>query len=120
MKFLRISTVAWGIMGTAFALLMISARSALDVWWQISGIFGGGILGLFLLALLNMRLNKWQGILAIGVSVIVISWGTFARNLPNNYSWIECQIDPIIIGALGTGCLMVVAFLFGLFNRTNA
>jgi len=115
--FLRLATVVWGILGTAFALLMIRARSALDVWWQIAGIFGGGILGLFLLSLLRVRLALWQGLVSIGVSVAVITWGTFARDLPHTWQWAQCTFDPIIIGAIGTAALMVVAFLFSLVNR---
>jgi len=115
--FLRLMTIVWGALGTGFALLMIRARSALDVWWQISGIFGGGILGLFLLSLLRIRLALWQGLASIGVSIAVISWGTFARDVPPAWKWAECTFDPIITGAVGTAALMVVAVLFGLTNR---
>jgi SSS family solute:Na+ symporter len=115
--FLRLATVAWGLLGTGFAILMIRAKSALDVWWQISGIFGGGILGLFILSLLKIRLRLWQGLVAIGVSILVISWATFARNLPASWKWAQCDIEGIIVGAAGTAALMVVAIFFGLTNR---
>jgi len=118
--FLRLATVAWGLLGTGFAILMIRAKSALDVWWQISGIFGGGILGLFILSLLKARLRLWQGLVSIGASIAVISWGTFARNLPESWQWAQCDIDKIIIGAVGTAALMVVAVVFGLINRKRA
>jgi len=119
LQFLRLATVVWGVLGTGFALLMIRAKSALYVWWQISGIFGGGILGLFLLCLLRVRLALWQGLAAIGVSVAVISWGTFARDLPHEWRWAECTFDPIIIGAVGTAALMVVALCLGVLNRLS-
>ena len=115
--FLRLVTVGWGLLGTASALLMIRARSALDIWWQISGIFGGGILGLFILCLLRVRLTLWQGLVSICASVAVIAWGTFVRDLPDKWRWAECTFDPIIIGAVGTGVLMLVALAFGLLNR---
>lgn len=117
MNFLKGSTIIWGILGTGFALLMISAKSALDIWWQISGVFGGGILGLFLLAFFNLKLTKTQGIIVILTSILVISWGTFARNLSPNLEWFACTLDPIIIGALGTFALVVMALFFGLFNK---
>ena len=115
--FLRGATVVWGVLGTIFALVMINAKSALDVWWQISGIFGGGILGLFLLSLFNLRIKMWQGIIAIAASLIVISWGTFARDLPDTWAWFECNIEPIIIGAVGTLALLIVAIVFWLIDR---
>ena len=117
--FLRLATVAWGVIGTGFALLMIRAGSALDVWWQISGIFGGGILGLFLLSWLRVRLKLWQGLVSIGISIAVISWGTFARNLPAPWQWAQCHFDPIIVGAVGTGALLAGAGLFWITRRTH-
>lgn len=107
---LRLSTVVWGVLGTGFALLMIRAKSALDTWWQISGIFGGGILGLFLLALLSRRIKTWQGITAIAASVLIISWGTFIRG----DAWWQCSIEEILIGAVGTAIMLLTALGFSL------
>ncbi len=117
--YLRLATVVWGLLGIGFAVLMIRAKSALDVWWQISGIFGGGILGLFILSLLRVRLRLWQGLASIVVSIAVISWGTFARDLPDSWAWAQCNLDGIIIGAVGTAALMIVACLFNLLNRNK-
>jgi len=89
--FLRLATVVWGVVGAVSALLMIRAESALDVWWQISGIFGGGMLGLFILS----------------------------RNLPIPWQWAQCNLDGIIVGAMGTGAMMAIACLFGLVNRSR-
>ena len=107
---LRFTTVIWGVLGTGFALLMIRAKSALDTWWQISGIFGGGILGLFLLALLSRRIKTWQGIIAIASSILVISWGTFIRG----EAWWQCSIEEILVGAVGTGVMLLTALGFSL------
>jgi SSS family solute:Na+ symporter len=117
--FLRLATAVWGLLGTGAALLMIRARSALDVWWQISGIFGGALLGLFLLAFMKVRLRLWQGIVSIGVSILVISWGTFARDLPDSWQWAQCNLDSIIVGAVGTAAMMAAAGLFALMNRNR-
>ena len=87
------------------------------MWWQISGIFGGGILGLFLLALFKVKLAVWQGIVSVAISIVLIAWGTFARNLPDAFSWLECAVDPILMGAMGTAGLMLTAVIFHLFNR---
>jgi SSS family solute:Na+ symporter len=124
--FLRGMTIAWGVLGTFFAILMIRAESILDVWWQISGIFGGGVLGVFILGLLRLRLRLWQGLVSIGISIAVIAWGTFVREsflsglnmrIPDSWKWIECNLDVVIVGAVGTAALIVVACIFGLMNR---
>ncbi len=115
--FLRLSTALWGLLGTGFALLMIQAESALDIWWQISGIFGGGILGLFILSFLKVRLRLWQGLVSIAASILIITWGTFARDLPASWQWAQSDIEEIIIGALGTAVLLIVAMFFHLRNK---
>jgi SSS family solute:Na+ symporter len=124
--FLRGTTIAWGVLGIFFAILMIRAESILDLWWQISGIFGGGVLGVFILGLLRIRLRLWQGLVSIGISIVVIAWATFMRDsflnefglqISDSWKWAECNLDVVAIGAVGTAALMVVACLFGLVNR---
>jgi SSS family solute:Na+ symporter len=124
--FLRGMTIAWGVLGIFFAILMIRAESILDTWWQISGIFGGGVLGVFILGLLRLRLRLWQGLVSIAVSIVVIAWATFVREsflgefglkIPDSWKWLECKLDVVVIGAVGTAALMVVALIFGLMNR---
>ena len=113
---LRSATVVWGVLGTGSALLMIRARSALDTWWQISGIFGGGILGLFLLALLSRRIRPWQGITAVSASILIISWGTFVRG----DAWWQCSVEEILIGAIGTAVMLLTALGFSLIPGRQA
>ncbi len=126
--FLRGTTIAWGVLGTFFAILMIRAESILDLWWQISGIFGGGVLGVFILGLLRIRLRLWQGLVSIGVSIVVIAWATFMRDsflsefdlqIPDSLKWAECNLDVVIIGAVGTAAMMIAALIFGLVNRSR-
>ncbi len=115
--FLRLTTVVWGIAGIAFALLLIKAQSALDIWWIIAGIFGGGILGLFLLSIFNIKITRSQGIGSVIFSIVIIIWGSFFRDLPDGLSWMECSVDPIIIGAMSTAGLLVMALLFLIVNK---
>lgn len=115
--FLRLITIVWGFLGIAFALLLIDAESALDIWWQISGIFGGGILGLFLLALFNAKITRAQGIISVVFSILIIIWGTFLRELSPDYAWLECTLDPIIVGAVATVGLLFLAFVFVALNK---
>ena len=125
--FLRIATLVWGVVGTACALLMLRVGSVLDVWWKVSGIFGGPIVGLFLLSLIKIRVRLWQGLVSVVVSVAVIAWATFVREGSmiegtRLFDWLSsklplCTLDVILIGAMGTATLMAVAVLFGLTNR---
>jgi SSS family solute:Na+ symporter len=126
---LRLVTIIWGFLGIAFAVWMIKAKSALDVWWTMSGIFGGGILGLFLLSLLRVKLRLWQGVVSILVSILIIAWGVLIREgsiiegtavfnlLTDSMKIPLCRLETIIVGATGTVGLLVVGLLFGLTNR---
>ncbi|MCK4990967.1 MAG: sodium:solute symporter, partial [Bacteroidales bacterium] len=118
-KFLRLTTVVWGIAGIAVSLLLINAKSALDIWWIIAGIFGGGILGLFLLGVFNVKITRLQGIISVIFSLLIIIWGSFLRDLPDQFAWIESNIDPIIIGAMSTLGLLLLALIFVLVNKIN-
>jgi len=115
--FLRLTTIVWGVFGILFGLLLIDTESALDIWWQISGIFGGGILGLFLLAIFNVKIKRWQGIASVVFSILIIIWGTFLRDLPPNYDWLECTLDSIIVGAVATAGLLLLALIFVALNK---
>ena len=118
-NFLRLTTVIWGIAGIAVALLLINAKSALDIWWIIAGIFGGGILGLFLLGIFNVKIKKTQGIISVVFSILIIIWGSFLRDLPDNFAWLESKIDPIIIGAMSTLGLVLLALFFVMANKLS-
>jgi SSS family solute:Na+ symporter len=118
-NFLRLTTVVWGIAGIGVALLLINAQSALDIWWIIAGIFGGGILGLFLLGVFNVNITRTQGITSVIFSILIIIWGSFLRDLPDQFTWLECTIDPIIIGAISTLGLVCLALLFVMANRIS-
>ena len=119
-NFLRLTTVLWGVLSIAFSLLLINAESALDIWWQISGIFGGGILGLFLLAVFNVRITTAQGVISVISGILIIIWGSFMRSLPAGWEWLECTLDPIIIGAVSTAGLVALALMFVVVNRSLA
>jgi SSS family solute:Na+ symporter len=115
-RLLRLGTILWGVLGSLFALLMIRARSALDVWWTISGIFGGGFLGIFLLALLRPgKVGTSHGVAGIVTSIAVICWGTYARNLPAGWQWAECHLDTILIGAVATLAFCLVSLSLSWF-----
>src|SRR5207247_1899867 len=56
-----------GLAGTGMALAMMRIKSALDAWWQLAGIFSGGMLGLFLLGLLCRRASNAAAAAATGL-----------------------------------------------------
>lgn len=69
------ATVGWGVAGTALAVVLVQVtQSALDVWWTLSGIFSGGMVGLFLLGLISRRAKNPAAIAAVVSGTLVILW----------------------------------------------
>jgi len=81
LRFLRMGTVALGALGTGTALLMISIKSTLDVWWSLAGIFSGGMLGLFLLGALSRRAGSVQAGIGMVLGILVIVWAALSAQL---------------------------------------
>ncbi len=72
---LYLSTIVWGVLGTGMALLLIRlTESALDIWWTLSGILGGGMCGLFLLGMISRRARNPSAVSAVLLGVVAILW----------------------------------------------
>tara|TARA_R110002096_G_scaffold104771_9_gene230717 strand:- start:1863 stop:3338 length:1476 start_codon:yes stop_codon:yes gene_type:complete len=107
MKVLRGATVFWGVVGTGTALLLTgNAKNILDIWWQLSGVFAGGMLGLFLLGLIVRKAGNAAAVTGVILGVIVIFW--------LSSSWVPAHLKPALHSNLTivTGTLTI--FLTGL------
>lgn len=78
MRVLYGSTLFVGAVGTGIGVALIGTESILDAWWTLSGIFAGGMLGLFLLSLIARKANKPSAALAVLIGLLVITWMTFS------------------------------------------
>lgn len=74
MRVLYMATLVWGAAGTLTAMAMIHVKSALDAWWELAGIFSGGMLGLFLLGLIARRAKNAAAATGVVIGVMVILW----------------------------------------------
>jgi solute:Na+ symporter, SSS family len=113
MRLLRGTTIAWGLAGTGTALAMTTVRSALDAWWSLAGIFGGGTLGLFLLGFVSRRAGNRAAMAGVGTGIALILWMTVSPKwaaLPP--SWRSPFHDFLII-VFGTVAVLVVGLAFG-------
>ena len=79
MRVLHIATLVVGVAGTLAALAMIHVKSALDAWWNLQGIFAGGMLGLFLLGMISKRARNAPAVAAVVCGVFVISWMSLSK-----------------------------------------
>ncbi|MBP6431215.1 MAG: sodium:solute symporter [Ferruginibacter sp.] len=102
LKTLHIATVVFGLIGLGAGLAMIGAKSLLDTWWKLSGIFAGGMLGLFLLGLISKQTKNVAAITATIIGVVVILWMTFSDSISNEYSFIKSSLHNNMIIVVGT------------------
>lgn len=128
------STLFWGASGTALGLLLIKQPSALDAWWIMSGVFGGAMLGLFLLGYVSKRAGSRSAAIGVVVGVVVIAWlsvspmtlefpewtRTALPSLPESFSLpkgFRNPLDGLLTIVLGTITIVatgsIVAWLLG-------
>ena len=102
MRVLRRATVGVGVLGTGAALLMIGAGSLLDVWWTWSGVFAGGLLGVFALDRLAPRAGRAAAQLGVAVGVLVVVWMTVSPRLTGGLAMLRNPLHSYMITVIGT------------------
>lgn len=107
---LHITTIFFGLLGLTAGIAMIGVKSLLDAWWQLSGIFAGGMLGLFLLGIISKRTRSTEAFTAVLIGVAVILWMTFSNRLPDKYAFLRNPLNNNMIIVIGT----LTIFLAGL------
>lgn len=110
------ATVVWGLLGTSIALLLIRVTSALDAWWTLSGIFGGGMLGLFLLGMISRRARNPAAVAGVLLGIGVIAWMTFSRYLTGRWEALRSPFHAFLIPVLGTLAILSIGLLVSRFT----
>jgi len=106
MLVLYVTSFVWGGLGTAagLALIPISRQilNALDTWWLLSGIFSGGMLGLFLLGRMLKRPSNPAAMIAVIVGIVAILWMTLSPRLSGVPAALQVHLHPFLIPVVGT------------------
>ena len=110
MRVLYVGTVVVGCLGTGTALAMIGVTSVLDAWWTLSGIFAGGMLGLFLLGMISKRAQTPAAVTGVLVGLAVIVWMTLSPRLPEA-SLLRSPFHANMIIVVGTLTIFLVGIL---------
>ncbi len=115
MRVLYGSTLVLGAIGTIAALGMIHVKSALDAWWDLQGIFTGGMLGLFLLGLVSKRARNPQAMLAVVAGVLVILWMSVSTKpwWPVQWAAYASPIHTFMTIVIGTSTVVVTGATLG-------
>jgi len=113
MRVLRVTTVVWGLAGTAAAVAMTSVRSALDAWWTLAGIFGGGTLGVFLLGFVSRRATNRSAAAGVAAGVVLIVWMTLSPRWMAFPSGLRSPFHEFLVIVFGTAVVVAVGLAFG-------
>jgi SSS family solute:Na+ symporter len=118
MHVLRLSTFAWGAVGTGAALAMTQVASVLDAWWELAGIFSGGVLGLFLLGVIS-RAGNAAALCGVLIGVLVIVWMTLSPTgrWPESLSHLINPMHSFMTTVVGTLTILLFGLLLGEWSK---
>ncbi len=123
MNTLYLTSFLVGFIGVLIGLLMMKVNGVLDAWWKLASICSGGMLGLFLLALMKRKVNKAAAIIAVVVGLLVIAWMSLSPLLPENETWsfVRSPLHGYLTIVFGTMAIFVVGFVLTLLatNRIH-
>jgi SSS family solute:Na+ symporter len=111
MRVLYISTATMGVLAIVTGVAMIGVKSILDLWWLLSGIFSGAMLGLFLLGMISRTAGNTAAKIATVAGVIVIAWMTFSPMLPEQYAGLRSALHTNMVIVVGTLSIFLMGIL---------
>ncbi len=114
---LFLSTAVFGVFGIVTGIGMIGVQSILDIWWQLSGIFAGGMLGLFLLGIISRRAGNKDAVAGVTAGVLVILWMTFSYLIPEQYDFLKYPLHANMIIVVGTLVIFLVGSLWSSLRK---
>ena len=110
MRVLYAGTIVMGTLGVGTALAMTGVKNLLDAWWTLSGIFAGGVFGLFLLGFISRRADRPAAVTAVVIGVVVIFWMTLSPRLPAD-SYLRSPFHTNMVIVAGTLAIFQVGLL---------
>jgi SSS family solute:Na+ symporter len=116
MTLLFTSTFVIGVLSIITGIAMIGVKSILDVWWQLSGIFAAGMLGLFLLGIASRAKNA-EAVIAVIIGVLVIGWMTFPSLIPENLAGLRSSFHTNMVIVIGTLTIFLTGAAFSLLRK---
>jgi SSS family solute:Na+ symporter len=120
LRLLYIATTAFGLLGMLTGIAMIGVKSVLDMWWLLSGIFAGGMLGLFLLGIISRSTRNAEALTATLLGVLVIVWMTFSAQLPDSYAALRNPLHQNMIMVVGTLSIFLIGILLTRIRSNKA
>ena len=112
-KFLRLATAALGVLSIVIGIGVMNVRSALAAFWGMQSVLSGGMLGLFLLAIMCRRARGAHAAVATIICFLCILYVAFGQEL-TNFS-VRLHVNLAIV--LGTLALVALGSVLAVFSR---
>ena len=111
MRVLRVSTFVFGVIAVAAAFTMIHVKSALDLNWILAGIFGGGILGLFILSTVSYVIRNSAAVISVLFGICLIAFLTLSSMKFWPAAWPKSTLCPLLTLVIGTISIILMGFI---------
>jgi SSS family solute:Na+ symporter len=117
LRLLLIATFIIGVLAIITGIAMIGVKSILDLWWQLSGIFAAGMLGLFLLGIASRQTKNAEAMIAVIIGVLVIAWMTFPSMIPEKFAYLRSALNSNMVIVIGTLSIFLTGIFFTWINK---
>jgi SSS family solute:Na+ symporter len=116
MKVLYAASALAGVLAIGVGISMIGVGSILDIWWDLSGIFAGGMLGLFLLGMVSGIKNA-AAVTATIIGILVIIWMSLSKYLPADWVHLRSHLHAHMVIVVGTLSIFLAGMLLAQVQR---
>lgn len=110
MRLLRVATFIFGFIAIIAAITMINVKSALNLNWILAGIFGGGILGLFILSMVNYTIRHSAAAISVLLGIAIITFLTISPMQVWPESWPVSHLNSLLTLVIGTAAIIIFGF----------
>ena len=114
--FLRLATAALGVFSVIIGIGVMNVQSALAAFWKIQSVLSGGMLGLFLLAVMCRRANGAHAAVATALGFLCIAWVAFGQDLTGFSARMHVNLAIV----LGTVAIVASGAALSIFMKGKA
>jgi SSS family solute:Na+ symporter len=108
----RLLTFFWGALGISLALAMTRVGTFLEFYFEVVAIIGGGIAGIFFLALFTRKAHARGMAAGIIAGLIITAWGSslWADTFTGDLSRFRFPWDPIMVGVVSSAIVVISGY----------
>jgi len=117
LRVLYITSAIIILLSAGISFFMIKAENILTVWWNLAGIFSGGMLGLFMLGFLTKKTGNTAAIIGVVLGVLVIiRMSLFPIYLKGHMEFLKNPFHNYLTIVFGSMTIFFAGFLLSLLK----